>query len=613
MTRATVEHPDSTLDALLPSVVDAFVRLGVRPIVDWNLTPRRPRILGRILRHPAVRVVVMIALFALVSATAPRWAVAAGAVAVVPLLVAQRDLLLGWRLAVLASVAAWLWFEHGVGVRELAAMLLAVFTFYVSLRFGREIALWAWAVTIPVVAALLQWELSAAIPLGALLALLTDTLRGRRLTALALADQQEMTDVERARRIGVEERTRVARELHDVVAHHMSMVAVRAETAPFRLPDLSEEVRAEFAEISQAARESLNEIRSLLSVLRSDEAPRMPQPGLAQIEDLIASTRDAGVELSLTVQGDPRPLREALEGERLPDPSGGAVECHPPRTRTAGRGVDRLRRCQPGDDGGESLPGGPRTSRPRAHRHERASERRRGHRERSTPSRRPLRGGGEPAHRAMIRVLVVDDQAMVREGFTALLDADPEIQVVGDAADGAAAVAAARRLKPDVILMDVRMPEMDGLEATRRILADGSDETKVVMLTTFDIDEYVYEAIQAGASGFLLKDAPAATLVEAVKVVAAGDALLAPSVTRRLISDLARRPRVTSSQGLDELTDREKEVLIEVARGLSNREIAEALFIFEQTVKTHVSRILTKLDLRDRAQMVIAAYEAGLV
>ena len=313
MTRATVEHPDSTLDALLPSVVDAFVRLGVRPIVDWNLTPRRPRILGRILRHPAVRVVVMIALFALVSATAPRWAVAAGAVAVVPLLVAQRDLLLGWRLAVLASVAAWLWFEHGVGVRELAAMLLAVFTFYVSLRFGREIALWAWAVTIPVVAALLQWELSAAIPLGALLALLTDTLRGRRLTALALADQQEMTDVERARRIGVEERTRVARELHDVVAHHTSMVAVRAETAPFRLPDLSEEVRAEFAEISQAARESLNEIRSLLSVLRSDEAPRMPQPGLAQIEDLIASTRDAGVEVSLTVQGDPRPLREALE------------------------------------------------------------------------------------------------------------------------------------------------------------------------------------------------------------------------------------------------------------------------------------------------------------
>jgi len=213
----------------------------------------------------------------------------------------------------------------------------------------------------------------------------------------------------------------------------------------------------------------------------------------------------------------------------------------------------------------------------------------------------------------MIRVLVVDDQAMVREGFTALLNADPEIQVVGDAADGSAAVTAARRLQPDVILMDVRMPEMDGLEATRRILADGSDTTKVVMLTTFDIDEYVYEAIQAGASGFLLKDAPAASLVEAIKVVAAGDALLAPSVTRRLIADLARRPRATSSHRLDELTDREQEVLVQVARGLSNKEIAEALFISEQTVKTHVSRVLSKLDLRDRAQMVIAAYESGLV
>lgn len=213
----------------------------------------------------------------------------------------------------------------------------------------------------------------------------------------------------------------------------------------------------------------------------------------------------------------------------------------------------------------------------------------------------------------MIRVLVVDDQAMVREGFTALLDADPEIQVVGDAADGLAAVAAARVLDPDVILMDVRMPEMDGLEAARRILTQGSAQARVVMLTTFDVDEYVYEAIQAGASGFLLKDAPAATLVEAVKVVAAGDALLAPSVTRRLISDLARRPRAYGGQRLDELTEREREVMVEVARGLSNREIADALFISEQTVKTHVSRVLTKLNLRDRAQMVIAAYESGLV
>ena len=171
-------------------------------------------------------------------------------------------------------------------------------------------------------------ELSATIPIGALLALLTNTLRGRRLTALALVDQQERTGVERARRIGVEERARVARELHDIVAHHISMVAVRAETAPFRLPDLSEETRKEFSEISQAARDSLNEIRSLLAVLRSDEAPRMPQPGLDQIEQLVVSTRHAGVEVSLTVQGEPRPLRKCGGSERLPDPPGGALQCH---------------------------------------------------------------------------------------------------------------------------------------------------------------------------------------------------------------------------------------------------------------------------------------------
>ncbi|HLT97867.1 MAG TPA: response regulator transcription factor [Acidimicrobiia bacterium] len=213
----------------------------------------------------------------------------------------------------------------------------------------------------------------------------------------------------------------------------------------------------------------------------------------------------------------------------------------------------------------------------------------------------------------MISVLVVDDQAMVREGFSALLDADPGIQVVGNAGDGAEAVELAAELRPDVVLMDVRMPKMDGLEAARRILAGDEVHTRVVMLTTFDLDEYVYEAIQAGASGFLLKDAPATVLVDAVRIVASGDALLAPSITRRLIEDLARKPVSRSNQSLDMLTDREKEVMREVARGSSNREIAESLFIAEQTVKTHVSRILTKLNLRDRAQIVIAAYESGLV
>ncbi|MFY1671950.1 response regulator [Plantactinospora sp. WMMB334] len=217
----------------------------------------------------------------------------------------------------------------------------------------------------------------------------------------------------------------------------------------------------------------------------------------------------------------------------------------------------------------------------------------------------------------MIRVLIADDQAMVRQGFGALLAAQPDLLVVGDAADGQEAVAAARRLDPDVVLMDVRMPVLDGLAATRQLLGDrrDSDRPRVLILTTFDLDDYVYDALRAGASGFLLKDAPAADLVHAVRVVAAGDALLAPAVTRRLIAEFAARPgrdrpRPTSLAGL---TPRETEVLRLIARGRSNSEIAEELVVAEQTVKTHVGRILGKLDLRDRAQAVVVAYESGLV
>jgi DNA-binding NarL/FixJ family response regulator len=223
----------------------------------------------------------------------------------------------------------------------------------------------------------------------------------------------------------------------------------------------------------------------------------------------------------------------------------------------------------------------------------------------------------------MIRCLIADDQAMVREGFGALLAAQDGLEVAGLAADGAEAVALARRLRPDVVLMDVRMPVMDGLAATRELLrgpAPSPDGPRVLMLTTFDLDEYVYEALRAGASGFLLKDAPADELTRAVRVVAAGDALLAPSVTRRLIADYARRPFMADSRasGLSEsalrdLTPRETEVLRLIARGLSNAEISAALVIAEQTTKTHVGRILMKLGLRDRAQAVVVAYESGLV
>lgn len=218
-----------------------------------------------------------------------------------------------------------------------------------------------------------------------------------------------------------------------------------------------------------------------------------------------------------------------------------------------------------------------------------------------------------------IRVLVVDDQAMVREGFAALLGAQDDIMVVGQAENGAVAVALAAEHHPDVVLMDVRMPVMDGLEATRLILADaatdGDPSTHVLMLTTFDVDDYVYDALRLGASGFLLKDALAEELLTAVRVVAAGEALLAPSVTKRLIEKFAQSaPRPTlSMEPLDGLTERELEVMTLIGRGFSNQEIAAELFIAQQTVKTHVSKILAKLGLRDRVQAVVLAYDTGLV
>ncbi|MFF7729976.1 response regulator [Streptomyces sp. NPDC008001] len=219
-----------------------------------------------------------------------------------------------------------------------------------------------------------------------------------------------------------------------------------------------------------------------------------------------------------------------------------------------------------------------------------------------------------------IKVIIVDDQAMVRAGFAALLAAQPDIDVVGDAADGRQGLEVSRSTHPDVVLMDVRMPEMDGLEAARQLLSPPPGVThrpKVLMLTTFDVDDYVYEALRAGASGFLLKDAPPADLISAVRVVAAGEALLAPSVTRRLIADFAKQRPAPRKGGpalrLNGLTPRETEVLGLIARGLSNQEIAATLVLAEQTVKTHIGRVLAKLDLRDRAQAVIFAYESGLV
>ncbi|MFN8035790.1 MAG: response regulator transcription factor [Acidimicrobiia bacterium] len=217
----------------------------------------------------------------------------------------------------------------------------------------------------------------------------------------------------------------------------------------------------------------------------------------------------------------------------------------------------------------------------------------------------------------MIRVTVVDDQALVRSGFVVLLNSAPDVEVVGEASNGREAVELVRAERPDVVLMDIRMPEMDGLEATRAIVRDLA-ATRVLILTTFDLDEYVYEALRAGASGFLLKDTLPTELLAAVRVVAAGEALLAPRVTKRLIEQFVEQeqpaaPAVAPDPALRTLTEREAEVLAAVARGLSNAEIAEELFMSHATAKTHVSHLLTKLDARDRAQLVVRAYENGVV
>jgi DNA-binding NarL/FixJ family response regulator len=223
----------------------------------------------------------------------------------------------------------------------------------------------------------------------------------------------------------------------------------------------------------------------------------------------------------------------------------------------------------------------------------------------------------EGADGAATRVLVVDDQELVRAGFTVLIESDPDFEIVGGAANGREAVDLVRQHHPDVVLMDIRMPEVDGIEATRQIVADPAiSATRVLVLTTFDLDEYVFEALRAGASGFLLKDTPPADLLAAIRVVAAGESLLSPRITSRLIAEFTARPEpagTVDTGALEALTERELEVLGLVGRGLSNAEIAEQLFVSAATAKTHVSRVLTKLHARDRAQLVVVAYESGLI
>ena len=365
-------------------------------------------------------------------------------------------------------------------------------------------------------------------------------------------------------------------------------------------------------------------MRRLLGVLREDanaDAARDPQPSLAHVNDLVETARAAGSPVTLTLEGAVVPLptgvdlcayrilQEALTNVRRHAP-GAAVEVELEYEPDALR--LRVRDHGPGSTAPDTDGHGLLGMRERAIMVGGTLTRRPGRRRRI----RCRRGTADRRWRRMtIKVAVVDDQEIVSAGFAALLGTQQDFRVVGTAADGEAAVELCRTERPHVVLMDVRMPVMDGIEATRRVTSNGKRPPRVIVLTTFDLDEYVYDALGAGASGFLLKDVTADTLFDAVRVVAAGDALLAPTVTRRLISEFARlRPSLPSQpDALSELTPREIEVLRLVAEGLSNGEIAERLVVSDETVKTHVSRVLAKLAVRDRTQAVVVAYESGLV
>ncbi|NYJ65757.1 DNA-binding NarL/FixJ family response regulator [Pseudoclavibacter chungangensis] len=448
----------------------------------------------------------------------------------------------------------------------------------------------------------------------AIAATVTQLVQARRDVDLA---RHEKEVLEEDRRWDIE-RSRIAREMHDVVAHSMSIVHMRATSARYRLHGMSDEVADEFDGIALQARTALGEMRGLLGVLREGaETLDAPQPTLSDLPALVAATRDAGIEVRTVLGGSAR----AVSGD-----AGIPEQRHPARGRIVGRHrpAGPRRRARP-DRAEYPAVDAAWLRRPRWARHPRhdrthgigrrftrarAGSRRRLHRD--GPGA-PTSGGG----RMSIRVLVVDDQPMFRAGLVAILGAQPDIEIAGEAEDGEQALARTRSLKPDVVLMDVRMPKRNGIEATEAILGDplSTHRPRIVMLTTFDVDDYVFAALRAGASGFLLKDAAPDELVNAVRVVHGGDALLSPRVTNRLVRAFTDtpKPRASDTAALAALTERELEVFRLLAAGRSNAEIAATLFIAEQTTKSHVSRILTKLGLRDRVHAVVPAYESGVV
>ena len=461
-----------------------------------------------------------------------------------------------------------------------------------------------------------------------------ELIRNRR--AFAQASRQRAIEEQRsaheaAQRQASEERLGIARDLHDVVAHSLSLINVQAGVALELMDQRPEQVRTALTAIKQASREALVDVQSVLDSLRrpGEEVPLAPAPGLRDVAELVRRAEATGLRVDVRVTPTALPRGVDAAGYRI------VQEALTNVVRHAGASSVRIR-VGPDDgalvieveDDGAERPGPSRGGGGGGGRGIRGmTERAAALGGELTAGPRPgggLRGPGPAAAgaddpgaagAAVIRVLLADDQALVRAGFAALLDAQDGIEVVGQAADGGVAVRLVRELTPDVVLMDIRMPGLDGLQATHEIAGDGRlAGVRVVILTTFELDEYVFEALRAGASGFLVKHTEPAELVRAVRVVASGEALLSPSVTRRLISEFADRAKAPPpATSMDVLTERERQLVGLVGEGLSNDDIAGRLVLSPATVKTHVNRAMMKLGARDRAHLVVFAYEAGLV
>ncbi len=467
-------------------------------------------------------------------------------------------------------------------------------------------------------------------------------MRTWKLRTAASQDRVSALERERAeelRRATEQERARISRELHDVVTHNVSMMTIQAGAARKVMDLAPDEAREALLAVEAAGRSALAELRHTMGLLTMNDpqdpdrptAPDLtPQPGLDQLDSLVDRMRHTGVPVTLTTSGTPRdvPSGIGLTVYRVVQEALTNIvkHAHGAQAKVVVDYADDHLKVEVADTGGAPSATAATGKRPRPARPARAPVRlRRRPAHRAPADRRLPRQGPHPAASgccgdrvsAPLRVVVADDQALVRTGFRLILLADG-IDVVAEAADGEEAVEAVARTGPDVVLMDIRMPGLDGLEATRRILTGAPDEPRVIMLTTFDLDDLVYAALAAGASGFLLKDVTPEHLVAAVRLVRTGDALLAPAITRRLVeryalTGAAPAPDSSPHRDLEVLTQRELEVLRLLAQGLSNAELAERLFLSETTVKTHVGRILAKLRLRDRVQAVVTAYETGLV